>query len=55
MHIHMFVSTFLICLYKSIDIRTPDRLQSKTLLTIDERGSKIVRNSYFENSVLPIF
>ena len=28
-------------------IITPDRQQSKTLLTIDERGSKITRNSVF--------
>ena len=27
---------------------TPDRRQSKTLLTIDERGSKIDRNSVFD-------
>ena len=27
---------------------TPGRRQSKTLLTIDERGSKIARNSIFD-------
>ena len=29
---------------------TPDRRQSKTLLTIDERGSKIARNSVIQIS-----
>ena len=27
---------------------TPDRRQSKTLLTVDERGSKLARNSIFD-------
>ena len=32
---------------------TPDRWRSKTLLTIDERGSKIARNSVFDSHLLP--
>ena len=35
------------------DILTPDRWQSKTLLTIEERGSKIVRNSVFDCQLTP--
>ena len=31
---------------------TPDRRQSKTLLTIDERGSKIARNSVIQISLV---
>ena len=38
-----------ICLLK-IFFFTPDRRQSKTLLTIDERGSKIARNSVIQIS-----
>ena len=38
-----------ICLLKIICF-TPDRRQSKTLLTIDERGSKIARNSVIQIS-----
>ena len=30
------------------DMCTPDRQQSKTLFTIDEHGSKIIRNSVFD-------
>ena len=33
---------------------TPDRQQSKTLLTIDERGSKIDRNSVFDCHLSPV-
>ena len=33
---------------------TPDRQQSKTLLTIDERGSKVARNSVFDCQLLPV-
>ena len=33
---------------------TPDRQQSKTLLTINEHGSKIARNSVFECHLSPI-
>ena len=32
----------------SVYCTTPGRRQSKTLLTIDERGSKIARNSVFD-------
>ena len=35
-------------------IYTPDRRQSKTLLTIDERGSKIARNSVFDCHLSPV-
>ena len=34
------------------DIFTPDRRQSRTLLTIDERGSKISRNSIFQSMLV---
>ena len=33
---------------------TPDRWQSKTLLTIDERGIKIARNSNFDCDLSPV-
>ena len=33
---------------------TPERRQSKTLLTIDERGSKLARNSVFICHLSPI-
>ena len=33
---------------------TPDRRQLKTLLTIDERGSKIARNSVFDCHLSPV-
>ena len=33
---------------------TPDRRQSKTLLAIDERGSKIDRNSVFDCQLSPV-
>ena len=33
---------------------TPDRRQSKMLLTIDERGSKIARNSVFDSHLSPV-
>ena len=33
---------------------TPGRRQSKTLLTIDERGSKIARNSVFDCPLSPV-
>ena len=33
---------------------TPDRWQSKTLLTIDERGSKFARNSVFDCHLSPV-
>ena len=33
---------------------TPDRRQLKTLLTINECGSKIVRNSDFDCHLLPV-
>ena len=37
-------------------LTTPDRRQSKTLLTIDERGSKIAaRNSDFDSHLSPLF
>ena len=37
------------------DIYTPGRRQSKTLLTIDQRGSKIVaRNSVFDCHLSPV-
>ena len=35
-------------LNEACTIITPDKQQSKTLLKIDERGSKIVRNSVFD-------
>ena len=36
------------------DKSTPGRLQSKTLLTIDEHGSKINRNSVFYCHLSPV-
>ena len=36
------------------NILTPDRWQSKTLLTIDERGSKAARNSAFDCHLSPV-
>ena len=33
---------------------TPDRRQSKTLLTVDERGSKLARNSIFDCHLSPV-
>ena len=39
--------------HKRICIITTGRLQSKTLLTIDERGSKIARNSVFDCHLSP--
>ena len=33
---------------------TPDRRQSKTLLTIDERGLNIARNSVFDCHLSPV-
>ena len=38
----------------SKDIVTPDRRQSKTILTIDERGSYIARNSIFDCHLSPV-
>ena len=35
-------------------IFTPGRRQSKTLLTIDERGSKIARSSVFDCHLSPV-
>ena len=35
-------------------IITPDRRQSKTLLTVDERGSKIARYSVFDCHLSPV-
>ena len=35
------------------EVNTPDRRQSKTLLIIDERGSKIARNSVFDCHLSP--
>ena len=35
-------------------VTTPDRRQSKTLLTIDERGSKIARTSVFGYHLTPV-
>ena len=37
-----------------ITIFTPDRRQSKMLLTIDKRGSKITRNSVFNCHLSPV-
>ena len=34
---------------------TPGRRQSKTLSTIDERGSKIDRNSVFDSHLSPVW
>ena len=34
---------------------TPDRRQLKTLLAIDERGSKIARSSFFDCRLLPLW
>ena len=42
-HIHLFLIAVV-----AHRIGTPDMRQSKTLLTIDERGSKIARNSGFD-------
>ena len=38
-------------LWKKKFVSTPDSEQSKTLLTIDERGSKLARNSVLLQSV----
>ena len=38
---------------KLAEDNTPDRRQSKTLLTIDERGSKTARNSVFDCHLSP--
>ena len=35
-------------------VTTPGRRQSKMLLTIDERGSKIARNSVFDCHLSPV-
>ena len=35
-------------------LTTPSRWQSKTFLTIDERGSKIARNSVFDSHLSPV-
>ena len=37
-----------------IPTNTPERRQSKTLLTIDKRGSKIARNSIFDCYLSPV-
>ena len=39
---------------KADSVNTPDRRQSKTLLTIDQRGSKISRNSVFDCHLSPV-
>ena len=39
---------------KFVDKNTPGRRQSKTLFIIDERGSKIARNSVFDCHLSPI-
>ena len=39
---------------KEEGINTPDRQQSKTLLTIDECGSNIASNSVFDCHLSPI-
>ena len=38
----------------SLNLCTPDRRQSKKLLTIDERGSEIARNSVFDCFLSPV-
>ena len=38
----------------TIFLFTPGRRQSKSLLTIDERGSKIARNSVFDCHLSPV-
>ena len=38
----------------TITTTTPDRRQSKTLLTINERGSQIARNSVFTCHLSPV-
>ena len=40
---------------KKYTIATPGRRQSKTLSTIDERGSKIDRNSVFDCHLSPVW
>ena len=51
-HTVLNLESSLIKIQINIDLRktrfTPDRWQSKTLLTIDERGSKIARNGVFD-------
>ena len=39
---------------KNHDVLTPDRRQSKKLLTIDERGSNTARNSVFDCHLTPV-
>ena len=39
----------------SLDVFTPGRRQSKTLSTIDERGSKIDGNSVFDCHLSPVW
>ena len=41
--------------YSLFPMSTPDRRQSKTLLTIDECGLKIARNSVFDCHLSPIW
>ena len=41
-------------LIEEVGIFTPDRRQSKMLLTIDECGSKITRNSVFDCHLSPV-
>ena len=51
--IHTNSGTFKPASYFSIAYTTPGRRQSKTLSTIDERGSKINRNSVFDFHLSP--
>ena len=48
----MFVPCFV--MQYLVSFLTPSRLQSKTLLTIDDRGSKIARNSFFDCHLSPV-
>ena len=44
----------LLVLFLVVNISTSGRWQSKMLLTIDERRSKIDRNSVFDRHLLPV-
>ena len=51
-----YIATFVMVLSLLYGILgpTPDRRQSKPFLTIDERGSKIARNSVFDCHLSPV-
>ena len=56
MHFKKFIFKHVVNLFLKafIWVNTPDRWQSNTLLMIDERGSKIARNSVFDCQLSPV-